>query len=85
MQSDLEDALRQLHVALESIDNLDAEEVARLKQAASEIEATLDSQDVDSASLAKMLQQQTDAFQQSHPVLTRTVGRVADMLAQMGI
>lgn len=85
MQSDLEDALRQLHVALESIDNLDAEEVARLKQAASEIEATLDSQDVDSASLAKMLQQQTDAFQQSHPVLTRTVGRVADMLSQMGI
>ena len=84
MLSDLEDALRQLHVALESIDNLDAEEVARLKQAASEIEATLDSQDVDSASLAKMLQQQTDAFQQSHPVLTRTVGRVADMLSQMG-
>ena len=76
MREELDDALKQLHTTLESIDNLEADEQERLREAVSEISSTLD---------AKMLQQQTDAFQESHPVLTQTVGRVADMLAQMGI
>ena len=85
MREQLDDALRQLHTALESIENLEADEQQRLRQAVSEISETLDEKHVDSAGLAKMLQEQTDAFQESHPVLTQTVGRVADMLAQMGI
>lgn len=85
MRNDLEDALRQLHSALESIENLEPDEAERLRGAAARISSTLDQQDVDSATLAKQLQKQTESFQESHPVLTQTVGRIADMLSQMGI
>lgn len=85
MRNELEEALQQLHSALESVTNLDPEEAERLRRAVSEISSTLDEQDVDSASLAKRLSEQTESFQDSHPVLTETVGRVADMLSQMGI
>ncbi|MCS7468408.1 DUF4404 family protein [Stieleria sp. ICT_E10.1] len=85
MRNELEEALRQLHTALESIETLEPDEAERLRRAVTEISSTLDEQEVDSATLAKRLQEQTDAFQESHPVLTQTVGRIADMLAQMGI
>ena len=85
MRNELEEALRQLHTALESIETLEPDEAERLRRAATEISSTLDEQEVDSATLAKRLQEQTDAFQESHPVLTQTVGRIADMLSQMGI
>ena len=85
MRSELEEALKQLHSALESIDNLEPDEAETLRRAATEISSTLDENDVDSATLAKRLQEQTESFQESHPVLTQTVGRIADMLAQMGI
>ena len=85
MRKDLEEALGQLHTALESVDNLEPEEAERLKTAVREIASTLDDQQVDSASLAGRLYEQTEAFQESHPVLTQTVGRIADILAQMGI
>ena len=85
MRDELEEALGQLHSALESVDNLESDEAERLRQAVREISETLDEQHVDSAGLAKRLHEQTEAFQESHPVLTQTVGRIADMLAQMGI
>lgn len=85
MRNDLEEALGQLQAALESVDNLEPEEAERLRRAVSEISATLDDQEVDSASLAQRLHEQTESFQESHPKLTQTVGRIADMLAQMGI
>ncbi|MCC9599926.1 DUF4404 family protein [Stieleria sp. JC731] len=85
MRKELEEALLQLHATLESINDLEADEAARLRQAAAEISETLDEKDVDSTSLAKLLQGQTDAFKDSHPQLTLTVGRIADILAQMGI
>ncbi len=85
MRNELEEALRQLHTALESIETLEPDEAERLRRAVTEISSTLDEQEVDSATLAKRLQEQTDAFQESHPVLTQTVGRIADMLSQMGI
>lgn len=85
MRNELDTALQQLHSALESIDSLEPDEVERLRKAATEISGTLDETEVDSASLAKRLQEQTEAFQESHPVLTQIVGRIADMLAQMGI
>lgn len=85
MRVELEEALKQLQTALESIENLESDEADRLRRAVEEISTTLDQQDVDSASLAKRLHEQTESFQESHPVLTQTVGRIADMLAQMGI
>jgi hypothetical protein len=85
MRQELEKVLRQLHETLESAEHLDADEVRELRRAAEEIESSLDEQSVDSASLAQRLHKETERFQESYPVLTRTVGRVADMLSQMGI
>lgn len=85
MRTELEEALQQLHAALESIETLAPDEADRLRRAVSEISDTLDEGEVDSATLAKRLQEQTESFQESHPVLTQTVGRIADMLSQMGI
>ena len=85
MRNEIEEALQKLHSALESSDSLEPDEAERLRRAVDEISSTLDENDVDSATLAKRLQEQTESFQESHPVLTQTVGRIADMLAQMGI
>jgi chaperonin cofactor prefoldin len=85
MRKELEEALEQLQTALESIENLAPDESDRLRRAVGEISSTLDERDVDSATLAKRLHEQTESFQDSHPILTQTVGRIADMLAQMGI
>ncbi|OYP35342.1 DUF4404 family protein [Rhodopirellula sp. MGV] len=85
MRKDLDEALRQLHSTLESIQDLEPDEAARLRQAVDEIASTLDENDVDSGSLARSMQEQTASFQESHPQLTMTVGRIADILSQMGI
>ncbi len=85
MRPELEETLSQLHLQLESIDDLDEAEVERLRAAAHEIQSTLDRSDISSASLAERLQEATSKFSQSHPVLTNTVGRIADLLSQMGI
>lgn len=84
-RQELEETLRQLHEHLSETRDLDAEEVAKLRAAVDEIESTLDRSDVSSASLADRLREATRQFEESHPMLTGTVGRVADMLAQMGI
>ena len=67
------------------MDELDAADRERLRKSVDEIQASLDRHDVSSKSLADRLNEATDRFSESHPVLTQTVGRVADMLAQMGI
>jgi len=85
MRQHLEDAIEQLHDQLATAEDLSPEEADEIRRAIVEISETLDKQDVSSAGLAERLQEQTASFQQSHPVLTRTVGRIADMLAQMGI
>ncbi|MCO8124889.1 DUF4404 family protein [Stieleria sp. TO1_6] len=85
MRQELEEALTQLKSALDSIENLGPDEAEHLRRAVGQISATLDEQDVNSATLAKQLQEQTGSFQESHPVLTQTIGRIADMLSQMGI
>jgi len=85
MRPELEETLAHLHQQLESIDDLDEAEVQRLRVAAFEIQSTLDRSDVSSATLAGRLEEATRQFSQSHPVLTNTVGRIADLLSQMGI
>lgn len=85
MREELEETIRQLRAELENTEHMDASEAAELQRALDEISSSLDKPETSSASLAEMLNEQTRAFQKSHPVLTQTVGRLADMLAQMGI
>lgn len=85
MRQKLEEILAELHTQLENIDDLDESQIQMLQSAAQEIQTTLDHSDVSSASLAQRLEEATRQFSQSHPTLTNTVGRIADLLSQMGI
>ncbi|MCA9133275.1 MAG: DUF4404 family protein [Planctomycetales bacterium] len=85
MRQNLEETLRDLHEQLAHAQDLDAEQVELLRAAVTEIEKTLDRTDVNSANLAEQLQEATERFSGSHPVLVQTVGRIADLLQQMGI
>ncbi len=85
MRETLEETLRDLHEQLASIEDLDDEHVEMLRASLAEIQQTLDEKDVNTASIAKRLEDATQNFSGSHPVLTNTVGRLADLLSQMGI
>ena len=85
MRQTLDEILVQLHEQLANVDDLDDEQVQQLRAAVAEIESTLDRTDVSSAGLAGRLEEATRQFSHSHPTLTTTVGRIADLLAQMGI
>ncbi|MEO1617485.1 MAG: DUF4404 family protein [Planctomycetota bacterium] len=85
MRKELDEALVQLRASLDGIESIDSEEADRLREAATTIAETLDEADVNSASLAKRMQDQCESFQESHPTLVSTAGRIADMLSQMGI
>ena len=81
----LEETLKNLHEQLAAEQQLDAEQVALLRSAALEIEETLDRADVNSAELAQQMQAKSLSFSETHPMLAQTIGRIADLLAQMGI
>ena len=85
MRETLDETLKDLHDQLGSIEDLDDERIEMLRNAVAEIQATLDEQHVSSAGLAQRLQEATQQFNSSHPVLTNTVGRIADLLSQLGI
>ncbi|MDA8744870.1 DUF4404 family protein [Rubripirellula amarantea] len=85
MRQELENALAQLHKHLQDVQELDVEERARLEAAVTEIQTSLDRSEVNSQSLAERLQEATEEFKASHPALTENLGRIADMLSQMGI
>jgi CII-binding regulator of phage lambda lysogenization HflD len=85
MRKALEETLDQLHQQLLSAENLDDQERERLRQAALEIRNTLDDQHVSSLGLAERLQRATAQFEHSHPQLTNSIGRIADLLSQLGI
>jgi predicted nucleic acid-binding Zn-ribbon protein len=85
MRQTLEETLEDLHRQLSSAENLDQEQREKLRLAAEEIQQTLDDSSVSSFGLAQRLQQATAHFEHTHPRLTNTVGRIADLLAQMGI
>ncbi len=85
VRQQLDATIEHLREQLAQVDDMNSEEAEELREALEEISATLDEKDVNSATLAERLQGQAEAFQESHPVLTQTVGRLADMLAQMGI
>lgn len=85
MRTELEQTLDHLLAQLEAAETLDLDERERLRQAIHEIQGSLDRQEVSSHSLADRLAEGTRHFQESHPSLTQSIGRIADMLAQMGI
>ena len=85
MRESLEETLRTLHQQLAQDQELDAQQLDMLRQAVGEIEETLDRSDVDTHSLAQKMQADSLSFTESHPVLAQTIGRITDLLAQMGI
>ncbi|MEZ6150278.1 MAG: DUF4404 family protein [Pirellulaceae bacterium] len=85
MRESLNETLRILHEQLASDRTLDAEQIALLRSAANEIEETLDNAEVNSLDLAQRMQANSLSFSESHPMLVQTIGRIADLLSQMGI
>ena len=85
MRQTLEQTLNELHDQLAGAQDLDEAQRTRLRLAVQEIQQTLDDSKVSSASLATQLKQAVAQFEQSHPALTNSIGRIADLLAQMGI
>ena len=87
-RSALTEILTELHDALEaSGDDLPDGVRAELRETAEEIRQALDpSEDGElSASLSDRLSSVLESFKESHPRLTRAVGRVADALSDLGI
>lgn len=93
----IEELLKQLHDELAAADNVDSELGQKLRGTAAEIQSALErqptshstsDQDQDHPSQGGVIDQLRDAaerFEDSHPTLTNTVGRIADALSQLGI
>ncbi len=84
-QKELTDALEVVHLQLAESEHLDADEVEKLRATMSEIEAVLDQKTDRTETLSDRVSSSARRFEESHPVLTETLGRVADILQQMGI
>jgi hypothetical protein len=92
----IEELLRQLHNELAEANNVDAELSERLRGTAAEIQAAIQRQqplpttldkttDAEEAGVINQLRDAAERFEDSHPTLTNTVGRIADALSQLGI
>ncbi len=81
--------LAELHAELERTDALDAESRAALEEVLGDIQGLLarsgGARLREPASLADRLRETGRHFEQSHPTLTATLGRVVDALAALGI
>ena len=84
-QNELNAALEVVHRELTQSDHLDTEEVEKLRATMSEIRSVLDQQTEKEDTLSERVSNSATRFEESHPVLTETLGRVADILQQMGI
>jgi hypothetical protein len=84
--SDLKRRLEELHAELARTRDLDAPSRELLEETRREIESALArSSDPDTRTLRERLEAAIEHFETSHPVLTATMGRVIDQLANMGI
>lgn len=87
----LANLLHQLQTELSNTEDLNAELSEQLRLTAAELRQLLDAEDAagvnDEASqgIIAQLRQAATRFEDSHPALTSTVGRIADALAQLGI
>lgn len=91
MRQTLDETLQHLHDLLVHSEGLDESQRERLRQMVDEIRHVLDksSPETDfgseSAGLGIRLVNAANQFEHSHPTITNTIGRIADILAQMGI
>ena len=81
---ELTDALEVVHQQISDGDHLDPGDVEKLRETMAQIQSALDQQ-THEESLSERITGSARSFEESHPVLTKTLGRVADMLQQMGI
>jgi hypothetical protein len=81
---ELNEALEAVHQQLADADHLDPSDVARLRDTMNEIRSVLERQS-EEESLSQRVAHSAKRFEESHPVLTDTLGRIADILQQMGI
>jgi len=92
----IEELLRQLHNELAEADNVDAELSEKLRGTTAEIQTALQRQSTlpatideapesESTGVIDQLRDAAERFEDSHPTLTNTVGRIADALSQLGI
>ena len=84
-QKELNEALEVVHRELSRSEHLDAQEVEKLQATMNEIRAVIDQQEHQQETLSDRVSSSAKRFEESHPVLTETLGRVADILQQMGI
>jgi seryl-tRNA synthetase len=82
---ELNDALEAVHRELAESDHLDTDEVEKLQATMREIRTLLDQQTARGENLSDRVTKSARRFEESHPVLTETLGRIADILQQMGI
>ena len=83
-RQDLHEALEVVHRELSRSDHLDAKEVERLKATMDAIKSVLGDQAEGDESLSERVANSARRFEESHPVLTENLGRLADILQQMG-
>ena len=81
---DLDEALEVVLRELSRSDHLDADEVEKLKATMNEIETVLGDRADQEESLSERVTSSARRFEESHPVLTENLGRLADILQQMG-
>ena len=87
-RQNLNEVLADLHVQLESVHDLAPDQAAQLRAAAEEIRQALDRSgeaDEPVGLLSKQWDDATKSFSESHPMLASTIGRIADLLSQIGI
>jgi hypothetical protein len=87
-QAELLALLQQLQAQLKATPSLDRSVANQVQAIVREIEATLpraEQQSPDEPPLADRLREAALDFEASHPILSQTVGNIADTLAQMGI
>jgi len=84
--TELERRLEELHAELARTQNVDPKSRELLADVQRDIETVLArSQEPAQGSLRQRLEAAIQHFETSHPVLTATMGRVMDQLANMGI
>jgi len=84
-ERELRENLESLQQQLAGDPPLDPEARNQLADLAREIEAVLGDGPSEAPSLIDRLRAATEHFEESHPDLTAVTGRIADLLARMGI
>ena len=83
-ERDLQEALEVVHRELSRSEHLDADELEKLKVTMGEIKQVLQERSDGEESLSDRVAHSARRFEESHPVLTENLGRLADILQQMG-